>query len=246
MGIFSKVREAVTPAPSDEDVRRAQRDHVHDVLERSAKLVEDEALAKADAIFAEATEEHNRQVAGYRFKCSVEGRFLLLSAVREGNPTEKKEWFFYDEVPIHDYSTALNLSGIGAIRLDSGHAPDRQGILNYAAALENDDPAVIGGTCGGMGWGNFLPPQGQHWVARARYPNVPYSRPLFIMVAPQCQDDRNVIDLSASDYRIKHTTPNYVRPAEDDRVVFEGLHATLYVPAGLGAGVYAEILRATG
>ena len=39
-------------------------------------------------------------------------------------------------------------------------------------------------------------------------------------------------------------TPNYARDAEDDRVELAGLGATIYAPAGRGAEVRDEVMRA--
>ena len=49
---------------------------------------------------------------------------------------------------------------------------------------------------------------------------------------------------SAEGYKIKYSTKNCPRPAEDDVIQFEGIRAKLFVPAGEGRRVYEAILAA--
>lgn len=227
---------------SADDLHASQAEYVHNLLETLARDAEPMALAKRDELLAAARLEHERDVAGFRFECARWGDFLNLSIARLGNPTEPKEHFFYVERPEQKYSTAINLRHANTVRLILGNLPDTEGELTYGYWLPHDKMDGCG-TLGGTGFGNYLPPKGSHWEAAPNLPHIPYSRPLFEIRAPKVAE-HNVIDLSASNYRIKFTTQNYTRAAHDDRIFFESLNATLFAPAGCGESVYRQVLTA--
>jgi hypothetical protein len=235
----SRKRREKTP-----EERKTERQQAHDLLERLAREGEPEALTKSAAIFAEAQAEHARDVAGFRFECRRWGTFMSLSAARMANPAEPNNRLFYIERPERSYSTSLNLLNVTAIRLIRGHLPDKEGQLRYAYNLKADDEKV-GTHVGGTGFGNYLPSTGYRWVVFPRLPEVPYSRPLFhLPPAKQKRDKDGIVIWDSETYEIQHATEGFARPAEDDVILFEGIEARLFVPAGEGERVYESILRA--
>ncbi|WP_422923192.1 hypothetical protein [Singulisphaera sp. PoT] len=224
--------------------RRSEEQQAHDLLERLAREAEPEGLAKRDELFEQAQAEHAKDVAGFKFECKRWGDFLNVSTARLGNPREPKNRFFYVEKPEQHYSTSVNLNLVTAIRLIEGHVPDMQGELGYAYNLVSDNTHG-GTTIGGTGFGNYLAPSGHHWKVFPQFPRIPYSRPLFQMAKPEERDPENTIYMSDHSYSNIYTTNAYPRPAHDDVILFEGLNARLFVPAGKGQAVYEAILGAT-
>lgn len=224
-----------------QDERRSEEQQAHDLLEQLARDAEPVGLAKLDELFSQAQAEYAKDLAGYRFESKRWGDFLSIFTARMGNPVQWKDQFFYIEKPEQAYSTSINLKNVHAIRLIEGHGADLAGQLSYGYVLESDDRES---RCSGTNDGNYLAPEGYHWSVWPQFPDIPYSRPLFYMKPQKKKDERRPIDLSAYSYEIKHVTDNYVRPAKDDHILFEGIDAKLFVPAGEGARVYQEILAA--
>lgn len=203
---------------------------IHVQLEAMAKVAEAKALARKDAIFAEAKVSHDKDVSGFAFKCSRWGEWLEISTARLGNERDKR------------FSTALNLNLVTNVTLVRGHVPDLEGEVEYYVFTQGDDGT---GSISGSGIdGNEPAPRGFHYVVLNREPYIPTDRPLFY-ITPK-PDNNYAWQMGNQMYQIRLKTPHYPRPAEDDQIKLTGIDATLYTPAGQGERVYREILNAKG
>lgn len=232
-------------APDPETLRRqvaeSQRAYVRDLLERLAKEAEPLAMTRRDELLSAAIAEHERDVAGFEFKCDRWGSFVTINTARRGNGEDWCWLSLKDKMAPKEFSTSLNIANCGAIQLLSGSLADDQGELAYGYVIEADDHSgtILGGT--GM---DCLPQPGYHHEVRPQYPRIPSARRLFKMEAPKTRDYEGACHVIES-YQIKYKTKPYPRAAVDDRIKFFGLNATLFIPAGLGAAVLQQILLAT-
>jgi hypothetical protein len=203
-------------------------------LERLAREAEREALAKADEIFAEAAEEHQRQTDGYRFECRRWGDYLTVFIERAAN--RKGSWGNEPELKA---STSLNIGQTKEIRLALGHCFDRLGTLEYRASHVADDRSSWGGW--GTGYGRCAPGKGYHYEVSPDYPTVPSSRDMIRADAKE-QERFHGHYMSMEDYQPRLKTEGYPRPAKDDKIRFDGIGITIYAPAGKGQSVYDAIM----
>jgi hypothetical protein len=201
-----------------EEEKRQRREAEHQQLERMAKDAEPTALAERDQLLALAQAEYEDDFSGFRFKCSRWGNWLQISISRLANSNSPYYW------PIHGKHlvTSINLELLRIIRFEEGHIPDLAGELNYVEWHREGNITV-----------------------RPNLPLIPNSRPMFQKV-PESREEKEAVMMGgyySYDYRIEFTTKDFVRVAEDDRIIFEGI-GTLFTPAKRGADVYRALMDA--
>lgn len=215
------------------------------------------ALAKADELAKKFGDEWRADKEGYSFDCHRHGEYLALfvkrggekfaTAVNVGATREIKliEGWAPDRagtaslyMSIESGALSREEQEIVAYANDGWHTGDgsrRVVMVNYPSLSKRQTffapptpPAVYSSSAGGYG----------QTVA--------------------CQVNGSICTISTAvssyggaggsgtvrDYQSAGWTkvPSYPRPAEDDRIVFTGIDATLYVPAGRGREVLANIL----
>lgn len=185
-----------------------------ELLEALAKTKESEVLAGKENLIAEFQEEYQKDVSSFRFKCSRWGDWLEISTARRGNPSQTG--FEY----VKSYSTAVNLTKLLCLRLETGHTPDTGGKVSYTYSEYLDGKIEI----------------------QSKYDSRPWERPLFGLA--ETPDFSIMFGGYNTGSRIDRITLDFPRPAEDDRICFDGIGATLFTPSRLGEGVYRQIIEA--
>lgn len=212
----------------------ARQQVVAEELKALAIAEEPEALDRADELMASFEAEFARDTAEYRFECRRWGDFLSLFIARP-------VYSWRSEVPtVETYATAVNLRETREIKLLCGRAPDRDGELEYMANWTSDNRDAV---ATGTGCGTSPAPKGYHYVVSPEYPRIP-GRSLFSLDVRADRDCGMV--MHHHEEKPRHRTPNYPRPAEDDRIRFEGIDATVYAPAGRGQEIHETILQEIG
>lgn len=210
-------KQKASEKPIETQWEREQRYRAE--LDEEARAAEPDALAKADALLVEAIAEHEKDAASYRFECRRWGDFLSLFI---GRTTHRGvgDWRGWQQVYSPEtYATSINIRETREIRLDRGNEPDRNGRLEYYVSHSVGDNRVM-----------------------PSYPRPQMQRHLFLLDPPPRPESEGLI-YSCPDIGPRYATPNYPRVAGDDQIRFEGVGATLFVPAGLGQKVYDQILQ---
>lgn len=229
--MFKTISKVIGEDPEEKErLRKEVEERTAAEIDALAGKAEAEALAEKDALLANATARHDRDVAGYKFDCRRWGDFLSLFVERLELGWETEEY------RPRTYATSVNIRETKELRLDEGHAPDVAGILKYYICLKRDDGN--GSICGG-GWERQPAPEGCHYYVWPDYPTPP-ARSMFRLDAP---DEPY---MNWEDDHPRYSTPNFVRFAADDVIRFEGVGASLFAPAGCGKAVYEKILREIG
>ena len=208
-----------------ENVAKQQQeaDEVHALLERLAEEASPEAEALQPELLSRFIKAHQADVAGFRFDCRKFGDFLTLYIDRGGER----------------YATAINLGQCRELRLDEGRCPDMDGAAEFGYSMVKDGAGEVVG-CTGMGHYRLSP--GWNWNVAYREPWLPTKRDMFRLdPEPQHQSGNMGYGFYNDSYHIKRSFAS-ARPAADDVIRFEGVGASLFAPAGLGAGVYQRIL----
>lgn len=213
----------------------------HDKRDREWKLryaqfeVDAAALAGAVAeravtLRAEASAEHARDVAGYKFDCRRHGDFIALFITRPAKLGTDLRYYSERE---REIITSLNLGNTREMKLTPGSAPCDDHELTYDYYDQDEKHASV------------------PWHVRPQYPYEPAVRPLLRLdPEPQQQHRSGVYTMagtaSGGAYRIKFKTQNFPRWAEDDCIRFTGPGASLFVPAGEGQRIYDKLLAEIG
>lgn len=198
------------------------------------------ALARADAVLSDLLTAHAVDQVSYRLEVHRWGDFLQVAVARGDDK----------------YAIALNLGATRSIQLADGHAPDGDGRLSFdMVPTETEEEA------------GCKPPPGMSLVYN-NYMRVTSVAP----VIPKPLHRHELVDVDRLCYSAAASattssttiTPTYYpcttgvyygssvnqltsgksfpRAAEDDRVRFEGIGATLHAPAGMGAAARDMIL----
>ena len=231
----------------------AKKSPYEQLVYAEARMREADLLAKLGETLAREKHAHEADAASYSFSARRFGDFLEVEVERHGAK----------------YAGALNLARVTEVRLTEGHPPDLGGRLYYWVSPVQDDT----GGSGGYMWLNYprldlskAPDKGYHYAVtasappeRSSYPTVTLPQVPLTYQSSSCGivssngnsyativPESSVVNLGSgpsSNYDgVK--TPNYARDAEDDRVELAGLGATIYAPAGRGAEVRDEVMRA--
>jgi len=188
---------------------------------RQAAEAEAGALAKKAQLFNDAANEYAKDCVGFRFRCERIDDWLQIFVARSANPklTDVRSSFWYYP---QTQAVLVYLKNVTFVELKEGHLPDFNGELEYANEQNYTD-----GT----------------YNVRPRYPYIPYGgRPIWY--EDVSSQSTYFMSSSCNENKIKFKTLNYVRAAEDDIIVFNGIHSTLHTPAGKGQEVYNKILEA--
>lgn len=225
------------PATASDRAVGRDGEHYPEHLETLAQEAGKIAAAKADELAATYADEHQRQLAEYAFDCRRHGDFLSLFITRSANKPSK-----WQTSPEHatSYSTTINLGRVKAIQLAEGHGPDRGLTLGFSVSMKHEG----GGISWGTGGGTYAPPKGAHYKVSPSYPHLPESRSSFFLEPEPSKDSHqwSGMMMNNGDYSIKHKMSDFPRPAEDDKIEFDGLGATLFTPHSKGKDVLAAIL----
>lgn len=227
------------PKPSKQDDPAAEAAAVRKHLEDLRVAAEPAALARSDELMAEFRDHHERDVAGYRFECRRWGDFLSLFIERNGRKLGPwaREW------GRQTFATSVNVGATTSIRLAVGHGPDTEGKVGWTAYARADE----GGGC--VSWDGFnWPPKGYHLEVDAELPYIPRLDLFEIRERPAADPTMHCGNTMyvQSWTTLRETTAPFARPAKDDRILFEGIGATVFAPAGLGQGVLDLILSTIG
>lgn len=192
-------------------------------IEALAVEAEATALQDAPAKLAVYRADHKKDGASYKFDCRRHGDFLAVFMERGG----RKE------------ATTINLGRVSQFRMDEGRTPDNDGVLTYrvqAERLPDADSKVY------------------PFVECDRFGRVKAPRDgCKYAVSPKYEHSKSygMIDhgdtvsgayfTGRTEPHVAHRTPNYPRPAEDDRITFGDIGVTILVPAGKGGAVLARI-----
>ena len=203
---------------TDENEAKVRR---HLDWERQAAEAEAGALAKKTQLFNDAVNEHAKDCVGFRFQFERVDDWLQIFVARLANSklTDVRNSFWYYP---QTQAVSVYLKNVTFVELKKGHLPDFNGELEYVREWNGTDGA---------------------YDVQPQYPYIPYSgRPIWY----EDVSSQNTCFASSSynEYKIKFKTLNYVRAAEDDIIVFNGIHSTLHTPAGKGQEVYNKILAA--
>lgn len=186
------------------------------------EIIEREEQQGRFAIFAA---DHEKDAATFEFDCRRHGDFLSVfvtrSDVRGDDPIK--------------FSTAINIGKTKTIQMMAGHGPDNTDTMRYRLSAIAIDGS---GSAWWTGMGRGPPAKGQEYIVRGDVKGLPYGRLVFAI--DQEPDGHSYIGMN--EYRVRHQTKDYARAAEDDRIRFEGVKATIYTPAGLGQSVHDKIM----
>lgn len=203
--------------------REAEKRAAEERLEQSARdqtqairIAQPERLA----LFKTA---YDAQVSGYAFSCKRFGDFLSVFITYVPAPGKLSVKF----------STTINLATSREISLTEGSVPKMDGVCSFTEY-----------------WCNFYG-NGIKEV-KPTMMNLEESFSAFELADEKGQYYTDHVRAWASmqwsgfagyyRYSIKHTIPDCAVPANPDRIRFTGPDAQLYIPAGLGQGVYDAIL----
>ena len=233
----------------------AKKSPYEQLVYAEARMREADLLAKLGETLAREKHAHEADAASYSFSARRFGDFLEVEVERHGAK----------------YAGALNLARVTEVRLTEGHPPDLGGRLYYWVSPVQDD---TGGSGGYMWLNyprldlSKAPDKGYHYAVtasappeRSSYPTVTLPQVPLTYQSSSCgivssngnsyativPESSYVVTLGNSEPSSNYDgvkTPNYARDAEDDRVELAGLGATIYAPAGRGAEVRDEVMRA--
>ena len=233
----------------------AKKSPYEQLVYAEARMREADLLAKLGETLAREKHAHEADAASYSFSARRFGDFLEVEVERHGAK----------------YAGALNLARVTEVRLTEGHPPDLGGRLYYWVSPVQDD---TGGSGGYMWLNyprldlSKAPDKGYHYAVtasapleRSSYPTVTLPQVPLTYQSSSCgivssngnsyativPESSYVVNLGNSEPSSNYDgvkTPNYARDAEDDRVELAGLGATIYAPAGRGAEVRDEVMRA--
>jgi hypothetical protein len=224
---FGEPRQLPTETEAQKRERHArERAETNTLLERLAEEATPDVMAEQPALLAKYREAHEADSRSFSIDCRRHGDFLALFIERGGKKLV----------------TSINLGASREIRLETGHAPDQDGETAFRFSAERDDGgAMVGGT----NFGNYPAGAGYSWVVRPSHPWLPHERPLLIFDEPR-QSDGGGMMWGGEAYEIRHRASPTARPAKDDRIRFEGVAATLFVPSGHGERVWTDLLAEIG
>ncbi len=213
-----------------------------DYLETMAKEAEPAVLAQKGDLFAKANAEWTKDRDSYKFECRRFGDFLTVFIERGANPDPKLQK--YSSYP-RKYVTSVNLMTSRTIKLLDGHEPDLNGVVRYSGTGVPDEDKVGAKE---LEWTDRYDKKTQTQFFKI-VPSLPYiptsGRQVFALDAPPPQQNggMSVMVYSGGPAYTNFRTENFVRPAEDDQVRFEGTAASIFVPAGMGQKIYDAIMK---
>lgn len=151
----------------------------------------------------------------YVFKAVRWGDFLALFIQRG----EVRDQYYFGSTPTNKHVAALNIATSREIVLSEGRAPDLSGVITFYLSYASNPNKEV----------------------RAMEPSIPWKR---LLTLKQPSEHFGGMLQSSSRDCVTHRMEGCARPSEDDTIYFNGPNATLYVPFGRGAEIYAAILQA--
>ena len=235
----------------------AKKSPYEQLVYAEARMREADLLAKLGETLAREKHAHEADAASYSFSARRFGDFLEVEVERHGAK----------------YAGALNLARVTEVRLTEGHPPDLGGRLYYWVSPVHDGVGSSRYIWSNLNYPSLdlskAPDKGYHYAVtasapleRSSYPTVTLPQTaLTYYQSSSCgivssngnsyativPESSYVVNLGNSEPSSNYDgvkTPNYARDAEDDRVELAGLGATIYAPAGRGAEVRDEVMRA--
>lgn len=207
--------------------RRVEDKYAH--IEKLALDEQTKLLANKDEKWAQMLAEFEKDKKGYKFQCARWGNFLNLSIARLGNAEPSSENTWWQPHPRY-YSGSLNLDLIKEISFTEGSEP----ALDFTVTYRHSVNHTTDGDKDNI------------------YSNAQAVKTSSPMINFEPEPSKNGSGMGNSlyygqnePYKTKLTTPDYPRQAEDDKIIFRGVGATLYAPAGMGSDLYKRILKCT-
>ena len=237
----------------------AKKSPYEQLVYAEARMREADLLAKLGETLAREKHAHEADAASYSFSARRFGDFLEVEVERhgakyagalnlarvtevrltEGHPPDLGGRLYYWVSPVQDDTGSSSTGSSSSLyypprQLDLSKAPDKG--YHYAVTAS-------------------APPE------RSSYPTVTLPQVPLTYQSSSCgivssngnsyativPESSYVVNLGNSEPSSNYDgvkTPNYARDAEDDRVELAGLGATIYAPAGRGAEVRDEVMRA--
>jgi hypothetical protein len=208
-----------------------QREQAQAFLEELAQQEEPEVLKKKECQLLKAQDEYREDVKGFDFRCTRLGNWLQIYIARKRNAL-----FSDQHYTPQDFSTVINLQSVKTIHLEQGHVPDCKGEVDYSVFFQSDKTEEK--FVPTPNFGESGPGKGYHWGITPELPYIPNCRPLFML---QTAENSRFVN-SYSILNVQFKTKDFPRPAKDDKIVFTGVDAILFVPALQGQRVFEEIL----
>lgn len=210
-----------------EEAERKERRELHQqLLERLALDKELEVLRERMSVDEEFRAEHQNDLAAYKLRAEKWGPYLSLFIERltsHGRYRDESGGYKYTCEPVvRFWAGALYLPESSTIEFVEGHPVDMQGSVVYRSAGGSDGGAAV--------------------APREGYKSLPERRTIHT-VQKKISNNRHC-GAYYEPQQPKHITPNWPRPAADDKIIFNGIRTTLYIPYGRGQEVYGTILGA--
>lgn len=191
---------------------------------KAAAMIPD-LIATFPAKLAEYQKAHDADVAKYSFDCRRHGDFLSVFLER-GTKVSTHERFR----AVGKVSHAINIGRVSTIQHAEGNIPDCRGSVSFTVTRDSL-----------LSLGDPFPVWPQVWSR---------SETIFI-ASPDGKSNMGVMgaaslgDMSYQIFNGMHLA-DAPRPANDDRIEFNGTGVTLFMPAGMGRPVYDAIMREIG
>jgi hypothetical protein len=225
------------------DLNATEREAARAEVEALRQAEEAKAMAALPGLYEEAKAAHAQDVAAYSFECRRWGDYLTVFVSRLGVRGWRHGEGWSHDIEANSYSTSINVRDSRTITLANGRAPDLNGRLGYHVRAEKDGDEAS--WCSSGGSGEYKAPKGYHWAVHPNLPSLTLRGEMFRL------DERKSDNLSHYNSVYFHNdagrglseTPGYLRLAEDDRIYFSGVGATIFAPAGKGQEVHDAIMR---
>lgn len=189
-------------------------------LRTEAEGMKENLLAEQEERLLKFQTAHQADSQSYEFRCERWGDFLAVF-IKRGSTAERKSW---NSGRSNRVCSSLNIGISRKISLYAGHAPDMNGVAYFRAKNEQLDGSYV-------------------YKPVAIQPALSHSNRMLILDEPRQPGGGLIYDGHLDDL-LGVSVQDCGRPAEDDRIRFEGPGATIFVPAGRGEEVYTAILSA--
>lgn len=188
---------------------------------KAASKIIPEIAAGRDAKLTDFEAEHAKDADGYEFRCERYGNFLVVFMSRGEPATNAMGASERQKIAI-----AINAGAAKTINLALGYLPDMTGTASLDAQYYSPERVTVV-------YG--------HAHKKAR------------MVEAEAAVGIDAQSALAQQYYGMQTNflagthvQDCPRPAADDSIAFDGIATTIYAPAGLGQGVFDQIMKALG
>lgn len=214
---------------SPSQVRAQREEWIEQAAEEARRSMLADAQAEQPQLLRRYEAEHERDKALYSCRLERHGDFLAVFITRGEPPPVECHQFGFATRSTNKVVSAINLGNSSLVSFEEGRPPDLQATGQFHSVMEWDKAT--------SGWKRKI----QLRVADRR--PAEWGRPMLLLDAGGTGARAWGYSMDDSDDRpLGVEVEQCARQAADDRIVFTG--ATLYVPHGLGSGLYFDILKA--